>query len=40
LLPYTWKLLDMRMNSEIFYELRKIFEENISKSFKKKIIYK
>jgi len=40
LIPYTWKLLDMRMNSEIFSELKKILSSNISKSFKKRIIYK
>ena len=40
LIPYTWKLLDLRMNSEIFSELKKIFSSNISKSFKKRIIYK
>ncbi len=40
LIPYTWKLLDMRMNSKIFYELKKIFDKNISSKLKKKIIYK
>ena len=40
LIPYTWKLLDMRMNSKIFYELKKILDKNISSKLKKKIIYK
>jgi len=37
-IPYTWKLLEIRMNSEIFSELKKILEKNIPKKFKK--IYK
>ena len=40
LIPYTWKLLDMRMNSKIFYELKKILDKNIPPKLKKKIIYK
>ncbi|RZO47991.1 MAG: hypothetical protein EVA76_04820, partial [Candidatus Pelagibacterales bacterium] len=39
-IPYTWRLLEMRMKPEIFYELRKIFAENIPNKFKKKIILK
>ena len=35
-IPYTWKLLEIRMNSEIFSELKKILEKNIPKKFKKK----
>ncbi len=38
LIPYTWKLLEERMNSEIFSELRKILNNNISKKIRKKII--
>ena len=34
-IPYTWKLLKMRMNSEIFSELKKIFDENIFKKLSK-----
>jgi len=30
----------MRMDSEIFLELKKILDDNISKKFRKKIIYK
>jgi len=36
LIPYTWKLLEMRMNSEVFFELKKIFKENIPNKIKKK----
>ena len=39
-IPYTWKLLEMRMNSEIFSDLKKILDKNISKKNRKKIIYK
>ena len=40
LIPYTWKLLELRMNSQIFLELKKIFDINISKKLRKKIIYR
>jgi len=39
LIPYTWQLLEMRMSSKIFSELKKIFDSNIPKKFRKKIIY-
>ena len=39
-IPYTWLLLEMRMDSEIFSELKKIFNINIPNKFKKKIIHK
>ena len=39
-IPYTWKLLEMRMNSSTFLELRKIFDDNIPKKFRKKILFK
>ena len=39
-IPYTWKLLEMRMNSEIFLKLKKILDINVPKKFRKKIIYK
>ena len=39
-IPYTWQLLNMRMNSKIFLELRKILNSNIPKKFRKKIIRK
>ncbi len=38
-IPYTWKLLEKRMSSKIFFELRKIFENNISKKIRNKIIH-
>ena len=37
-IPYTWQLLEMRMNSEIFFELKKILDSNIPKKIRKKII--
>ena len=37
-IPYTWQLLKMRMNSEIFLELKKILDSNIPEKFRKKII--
>jgi len=40
LIPYTWQLLKMRMNSEIFLELKKILDSNIPEKFRKKIILK
>ncbi len=39
-IPYAWKLLEMRLNSEVFSELKKIFDSNIPKKFRKKIISK
>ena len=38
LIPYTWQLLETRMNSEIFSELKKILNINIPKKFRKAII--
>jgi len=38
LIPYTWRLLDQRMNYKIFNELKKIINSNVSKSMKKKVI--
>ena len=39
-IPYTWQLLEMRMNSEIFSDLKKILNKNINKKIRKKIIRK
>ena len=39
-IPYTWQLLELRMRAEIFLELKKIFDSNISKKIRKKIIQK
>ena len=38
--PYTWQLLNMRMNSKIFLELKKILDSNIPEKFRKKIIHR
>ena len=40
LIPYTWELLEMRMDSKIFSKLKEILDKNISKKIRKKIIYK
>ncbi len=37
-IPYTWKLLEMRMNNVTFLELKKILNKNISEKIRKKII--
>ena len=38
--PYTWRLLEMRMKSKIFFELEKILNINIPKSYRKKTKFK
>jgi aminoglycoside/choline kinase family phosphotransferase len=40
LIPYTWKLLEMRLGNKIFSELNFFFNTNIPKHFRKKINYK
>ena len=40
LIPYTWRLLNMRMKSEIFLELKKILDRNIPNKKRNKIISK
>ena len=37
-IPYTWNLLEKRMSSKIFFELRKLLQKNISKRNRNKII--
>ena len=37
LIPYTWKLLEMRMKSEIFLELKELLDTSIPKKIRKKI---
>ena len=37
-IPYTWKLLEMRMDSKIFLELKEILNKNIPQKIRKKII--
>jgi len=39
LIPYTWQLLEKRMNSKIFLEFKKILDKNISKKSRRKIIH-
>ena len=39
-IPYTWKLLEMRMKPKIFSELREILKKNIKKKFKKEVSLK
>ena len=39
-IPYTWQLLEMRMDAEIFSKLKKTLDSNINKKIRKKIIYK
>ena len=39
-IPYTWQLLEMRMNSKIFSKLKAILDKYINKKIRKKIIYK
>ena len=34
LIPYTWQLLEMRMESKIFLELKKILDDNILRKYK------
>ena len=36
-IPYTWKLLEARMNSEIFSDLKEILDKNIPKKIRKKM---
>ena len=38
LIPYTWKLLEMRMASKQFLKLKKILDNNVPQKFRKKII--
>jgi len=37
-IPYAWKLLELRMGSEAFSELKKILNQNFSKKMRNKII--
>ena len=36
-IPYAWKLLESRMDSKNFLELKKMLDRNISKKIRKKI---
>ena len=39
-IPYTWKLLELRMKGKIFSELKKILDKNVLKKNRKKNISK
>ena len=39
-IPYTWQLLELRMKSEIFSELKKIFDKSDLKKLKTKSKFK
>jgi len=39
-IPYTWKLLEMRMNGEIFLELKKILDHNIPEKIRRENVHK
>ena len=39
-IPYTWKLLEMRLDLKIFDELKEILKNNIPINIRKKLIYK
>ena len=38
-IPYTWQLLESRMKGEIFLELKKILDRNISKKIRRKVVF-
>ena len=40
LIPYTWQLLNMRMNTRIFLEFKKILDSSVPKKSRQKIIFK
>jgi len=40
LIPYTWSILDYRMDSKIFSELKALLEKNIKKKHKKRVLTK
>ena len=40
LIPYTWKLLGMRMEAKFFSELKEILDQNIPLRLRKKILIK
>ena len=38
LIPYTWRLLEMRVKSKSLFELKKVLDKNIPKKLRKKVI--
>ena len=39
-IPYTWNLIEKRINKELFSDLRRILDTNIPKKLRNKIILK
>ena len=39
-IPYTWQLIEMRMKDDIFSELKKVLDSNITKKIRRKTISK
>ena len=39
-IPYTWKILELRMKGKFFSELKKILDQNVPQNIRKKIIKK
>ena len=39
-IPYTWQLLESRMDPDIFYELKEIFDKNVPRKFKNTFFFK
>ena len=39
LIPYTWSLIEKRLKSKKFIQIKKIFDEYIPKNSRKKILY-
>ena len=37
LIPHAWKLLEMRLDSDIFTDLKKILDDEINKKIRKKV---
>jgi len=40
LIPHSWKLLETRLDSKIFVDLKKNLDKNINKNLRKKALYK
>jgi len=39
-IPYVWKLLESRIKNKDLLDLKKLFDKNIKKEFRKKIKFK
>ena len=37
-IPYTWKLIEMRTKSDVFFDLKEILNKYVSKKIREKII--